>query len=73
MAGGAIIGGAAGAFGYPQYSDEKGKINISRTGGCSATIPIIMNMTLGLRVVTPIARYFIFPVLIAVLWITKRT
>lgn len=31
-AGGAVTGAAAGLFGYPQYSDERLKQNISRTG-----------------------------------------
>jgi hypothetical protein len=31
-AGGAVTGATAGLFGYPQYSDQSGKINVTRTG-----------------------------------------
>jgi hypothetical protein len=30
--GGGLVGAAAGAFGYPQYSDQSEKINVTRTG-----------------------------------------
>jgi len=41
-AGGAITGAVAGAFGYPQYSDARLKINTSRTGAVTKDgIPIV--------------------------------
>jgi hypothetical protein len=42
MVGGALVGGALGAFGYPQFSDERLKNNISRTGDSTKDgIPIV--------------------------------
>jgi hypothetical protein len=42
MAGGALVGGVLGAFGYPQFSDERLKQNISRAGTTTKDgIPIV--------------------------------